>query len=158
MRRHRLAVAAVTAVFLTLLLAAVVTYRQAQVADEQRRRAEANLERAEQVATFLTDIFEVSSPDEARGRELKAREVLDQGVRRIRFSLQGDPQLRAELLGTMGRVYQKLNHYDEASCAARRGACACKAETTVGETLPGRCRQSARPCGAFTFERGPARR
>lgn len=150
-RRHRLAVAAVTAVFLTLLLAALVTFRQARLADEQRRQAEANLERAEQVATFLTDIFEVSSPDEARGRDLRAREVLDQGVRRIRFSLQGDPQLRAELLGTMGRVYQKLNQYDEAA-ALLEEAWRLKAQTT-GESSVATA-ASRRDLAALAFERG----
>ena len=114
-RRHRWAVAGVATVFLTLLVAALVTAQQARVAREQRRIAEDNLARAEQVATFLTDIFEVSDPGEARGRTLTAREVLDQGVRRMRFSLREDPQLRADLLGTMGRVYQKLGLYDDAS-------------------------------------------
>jgi tetratricopeptide (TPR) repeat protein/tRNA A-37 threonylcarbamoyl transferase component Bud32 len=114
-RRHRLAVAAIAAVFVTLLVAAVVTAHQAALAREQRRLAEENLARAEQVAAFLTDLFEVSDPSEARGRPPTVRTVLDQGVRRMRFSLRDDPRLRADLLGTMGRVYQKLALYDEAS-------------------------------------------
>jgi tetratricopeptide (TPR) repeat protein/tRNA A-37 threonylcarbamoyl transferase component Bud32 len=114
-RRHRLAVAAVAVVFVTLLAAALVTR-------EQRRLAEENLARAEQVAAFLTDLFEVSDPREARGRPPTVRTVLDQGVRRMRFSLHDDPRLRADLLGTMGRVYQKLSLYDEASSLLQEAA------------------------------------
>ena len=113
-RRHRVGVAAVAAIFVTLAAAAAITSHQAAVAREERRRAEENLARAEEVAAFLTGIFEVADPAAARGRPPSVFAVLDQGVRRMRFSLRDDPRLRADLLGTLGRVYQKLGSYERA--------------------------------------------
>jgi serine/threonine protein kinase len=120
-RRHRLAVLFAAITFVTLLTTALVAIGQARVARDERQRAEENLQlaeeqrrRAEQVAELLVDIFEVSDPGEARGRTLTAREVLDQGAQRMRSSLKSDPDLRADLLGTIGRVYQKLALYDDA--------------------------------------------
>lgn len=106
-RRHRLGVSVAFLVALSLLGAALFARHQAQVARDQQKRAE-------EVALFLMDLFESSDPDQARGRALLAREVLDQGVQRMRYSLRGDNPLRADLLSTMGRVYRKLALYDEA--------------------------------------------
>jgi len=121
LRRHRLGVSLAIATFLTLATTTLVAFEQARVAREERRRAEENLQlaeaqrkRAEQVADLLVDIFRISEPSKARGRTLTAREVLDEGALRLRSSLKGDPELRADLLGTIGRVYQSLAFYDEA--------------------------------------------
>ena len=120
-RRHRLALSLAALTFAALLTTALVAVGQARMARAESRRAEENLrlaeaqrQRAEQVASFLADIFKVSDPGEARGRTLTAREVLDQGAARLRHSLAGDPELRADLLGTIGRVYQSLALYDDA--------------------------------------------
>ena len=106
-RRHRWGVATAAGVFCALLFAALVARQQALEAREQK-------EHAEQVADFLTEVFETSDPSEARGRALTAREVLDQGVARLRYRLRNDPEQRADLLATLGRVYQKLALYDDA--------------------------------------------
>ncbi len=153
-RRHRLAVAAMVAVFLTLLVAALITSHQARVAGEERRKAEENLARAEQVATFLTDIFEESDPGEARGRSLTAREVLDQGVRRMRFSLHGDPGLRADLLGTMGRVYQKLGLYDEAAALLEEAVALRAGGNQDGEVDEAAAAASQADLATLDFQRG----
>ena len=121
-RRHRLAVALAAATFLAMAATALVAGDRARQAEEERQRAETNLrlaeeerERARQVAKFLVEIFRVSDPSEARGRSLTAREVLNQGALRVRYSLRDDPELRADLLSTIGRVYQSLAFYEDAS-------------------------------------------
>jgi tetratricopeptide (TPR) repeat protein/tRNA A-37 threonylcarbamoyl transferase component Bud32 len=121
-RRHRLALGLAAATFLAMAATALVAVDRARQAEAERRRAETNLsmaveerERAKQVAQFLVEIFRVSDPVEARGRSPTAREVLDRGAQRVRYSLRGDPALRADLLSTIGRVYQSLAFYEDAS-------------------------------------------
>ena len=156
-RRHRLAVVLTAITFLALFTTTLVAIVQAQAARAERQRAETNLvlaeeqrKRAEQVAELLVDIFRVSDPSEARGRTLTAREVLEKGAARMRSSLKSDPELRADLLGTIGRVYQSLALYDEAeglleeAARLRRGLDASSPESAA----------SLRRLAQLAFDRG----
>lgn len=69
---------------------------------------------ANSVSQFLVELFEVSDPGVARGNEVTARELLDQGARKIRFGLQGQPRVRHRLTGTMAAVYSNLGLADQA--------------------------------------------
>ncbi len=113
-RRNRLAVAAGSLVVLALVLGIVGTtlgLLRARVAE-----ADARLEaqRAEQVSGFMTGLFAVSDPGEARGNNITARELLDRGARQIERELGDQPLLKAHLMSTMGDVYNKLGLYDTA--------------------------------------------
>jgi serine/threonine-protein kinase len=74
----------------------------------QARRLRQERDRASRVTAFLVDLFTVADPDEARGTTITAREVLDTGAEKIGRELQDQPDLRAELLATMARVYAGL--------------------------------------------------
>ena len=80
----------------------------------QARRVARERDKAERVSAFLVDLFEVSDPDEARGNTVTAREMLDKGAAKIEAELKGQPEVRATLMDTMGRVYMKLGLYDKA--------------------------------------------
>src|SRR5262249_22991949 len=69
---------------------------------------------AEQTAGFLVGLFRVSDPQEAKGRVVSAREILDRGAAGIRSRLAGQPLLQARMMTTMGRVYDGLGLYGEA--------------------------------------------
>ncbi len=112
-RRHRLAVAAASVTLLTLLAAVVLTSWQAAVARVERTRAEGQRARAEEVASFLTSLFANSDPYHSLGEEVSARQVLDEGARRILHELPGSPQVRADLLNTMGKAYQNLSLFED---------------------------------------------
>lgn len=114
-RRHKAAVLAAAA-FVVLLVGVAVTttYQSIQVARE-RDRANREAEAARQVSQFLVDLFEVSEPGEAQGNTVTAREILDQGARRISTGLAGQPRTQARLMGTMGKVYARLGLYDQAA-------------------------------------------
>lgn len=113
LRRHR-AVAVGSALVLFLLAGwAVTATRQARALTEERDRAQAEATRAREVTSFLVDLFEVSGPDRALGREPTAREILERGADELRTRLDDQPLVRAELLGTVGDVYRKLGLYDE---------------------------------------------
>jgi len=107
LRRHRVAVALGLA-FLALL-ASFATVLAVQAARTARER-----DKAERALAFLVDLFAVSDPGEARGRDLSAREILDRGATRVDRELRGQPEVRAALSSALGRVYERLGLYDRA--------------------------------------------
>jgi serine/threonine protein kinase/tetratricopeptide (TPR) repeat protein len=112
-RRHALAVAASVAVIVTLAAFATVTFIQSQRIAYERDLATAERSRAEQVSSFLVELFELSDPTRSRGATVTARELLDIGARRVNLGLGDQPETRATLLGTIGTVYQSLGFYDD---------------------------------------------
>ncbi len=113
-RRHRTAVAAgvvVAAALLIGLSAAAVGFVQARRAEALARR---EAETSRQVAGFLTGLFQVSDPSEARGNTVTAREILDRGADEIHTGLVGQPLVQAQMLSTMGTVYRELGLYARA--------------------------------------------
>ena len=119
-KRHRLSVAASVSAILMLTSFSIITYMQARAIAQQRDAATAERNRAEQVSSFLVDLFELSDPARNRGDELKARELLDVGARRVDNELQSQPATRAMLLSTIGRVYGSLGLYEEAGSALEK--------------------------------------
>ncbi|HXO25975.1 MAG TPA: tetratricopeptide repeat protein [Thermoanaerobaculia bacterium] len=79
-------------------------------------------DKAERVSEFLVDLFKVSDPSEAKGKTVTARELLDSGAdRMMRGELRAEPEVRAALLDTMGRVYWTLGLYGKAEPLLRDG-------------------------------------
>lgn len=90
----------------TLALAAVVLVggAGARVALEMRGAAEER-SRTDEAARFLTSVLAEMGPDRVRRTRRQPRDVLDDGVRRIRTELAGQPLLQARLFDAMGQVY-----------------------------------------------------
>jgi serine/threonine-protein kinase len=86
-----------------LLLAGFAIAMSVQVGRIARERA-----RAEQVSSFLVDIFELSDPYRGQGKSVTAKELLEVGAQQIESRFAAEPDTRAALLGTMGRVYNRL--------------------------------------------------
>jgi serine/threonine protein kinase/uncharacterized protein HemY len=119
--RHWLPVAAGAMVFFLTLAFAVTTYEQSvriaaerdRVA-EQSEAAEHERARAEEVSTFLVDLFKLSDPEVNRGNQITARELLDSSVKRLRDTFKDQPATKAALLTTVGQVYDSLGQYQDA--------------------------------------------
>ncbi len=111
--RHRTGVIAAGFVLVAILLG--ITGTTIGMIRSQRAEKRANLEAAtaKEVSDFMVGLFEVSDPGEARGSSITAREILDQGVRRIDTELDGQPLTQARLMNTMGRVYRELGLFGE---------------------------------------------
>ncbi len=111
-RRHRTAVAAAAAFALLLAgYAVTVTLQAAQIARERDRvRMEAGKSR--EVRDFLVGLFQGNDPDESRGAEITARQLLERGAERIDSELENQPEVRAEMLSTLGDIYRQLGQYD----------------------------------------------
>jgi eukaryotic-like serine/threonine-protein kinase len=112
-RRHQLAVSAAVVTLLTLVGFTTVTFVQARRIAYERDVATAERSRAEQVSSFLVELFELSDPSRSRGNQVTARELLDIGARRVSLGLADQPETRATLLGTIGTVYQSLGLYSD---------------------------------------------
>ena len=114
-RRHPFGVgAAVAFVLLVVALAVTMTIQARRVAHE-RDRANREASVARQVSEFLVGMFNSTNPFEGPGKELTAREMLDRGSQRIHTELRDQPEVRATLMDTMGRVYFALGKYDTAA-------------------------------------------
>lgn len=111
--RHTLAVAISAAGVLTLAAFAAITFVQAQRIAHERDVVAVERARAEQVSSFLVELFELSDPSKSRGNQVTARELLDIGARRVSVGLADQPETRATLLGTIGRVYSSLGLYSD---------------------------------------------
>jgi serine/threonine protein kinase/tetratricopeptide (TPR) repeat protein len=99
-----------------------LTARKAEeLASREAERANQEAHTARRTAGFLTGLFEVVDPGEARGNTVTAREILDRGAKRIDSELREQPEVRASLMGTMGVVYSRLGLY-QAALPLLRGA------------------------------------
>jgi non-specific serine/threonine protein kinase/serine/threonine-protein kinase len=107
LRRHWLGVAAASVVLLLL-----VGFAVAQTI--ALRRITRERDRADRVTEFMTRMFKVSDPSEARGNSVTAREILDKSSADIKTSLTNDPELQAQMMHVMGNVYDSLGLYSRA--------------------------------------------
>lgn len=108
-QRHKVGV--VVATIAVLLIALVTTFYTIQLAEE-RDRAQLEAEKAKKVSEFLAGIFQVSDPEQSKGESITARELLDNGVKRIESELADQPEVLANMLGVTGIVYKSLGLYD----------------------------------------------
>jgi serine/threonine protein kinase/Tfp pilus assembly protein PilF len=119
--RHWLPVSAAAAASFMIIAFSTTTYVQSvRIAAErdhvaqQRERAERERARAEEVSGFLVSLFKLSDPEENRGNQVTARELLDSGAKRLEAGLQDQPETKAALLSTVGAVYDSLGQYKDA--------------------------------------------
>jgi tetratricopeptide (TPR) repeat protein len=103
-RRHWVGVAAVAG-----LLVVLTSFGVAQTL--QLRRITRERDRADRIAAFMTGMFKVSDPSTARGNSITAREILDKASKEIGAGLSKDPVLQAQMMQTMGEVYESLGLY-----------------------------------------------
>ncbi len=110
-RRHPVGVGVASVGTLVLVAFALTMTVQANRIARERDRADQEARTSDRVSEFLGSVFNVSDPGEARGNSVTAREILDNGAARIQRELGDQPLLRAEMMDTMGRVYQNLGLY-----------------------------------------------
>lgn len=104
--RHRLGLAATAIVVMTLLAGIAGTWWQSRVARFEAARAQA-------VAGFLFELFDSANPERTRGREITARQLVEEGAARLGALPEGS-ELRIEVAITLGRLYTVLGEYEQA--------------------------------------------
>jgi serine/threonine protein kinase/Tfp pilus assembly protein PilF len=120
-QRHWLPVATGIAMMTLILAFAATLYGQSQrIAAERDRAAHARegaeLERlrAEEVSNFLVNLFKLTDPQENRGNQVTARELLDSGAKRLQAAFKDQPATKAALLSTVGAVYNSMGQFQDA--------------------------------------------
>jgi eukaryotic-like serine/threonine-protein kinase len=112
-RRHRFAVT-VAAGAAVLLIAGGIAQSL------ELRRIKRERDRADRVTQFMTGMFKVSNPSEARGNDIRAREILDKASKDIDAGLAEDPELQAQMMHVMGVVYESLGLYSKSEALFSR--------------------------------------
>jgi eukaryotic-like serine/threonine-protein kinase len=107
LRRHRAGVAVGSLMTLLVIAGIAGVVYQARETAKQAQTVTV-------VKDFLLSLFNASSPNEAKGRDLSVRELLDRGSNQIDHGLETQPELRSELQGVLGRIYFQLGLYDQA--------------------------------------------
>jgi len=113
-RRHRVGVAFAGAIFVLLVGVAVMQAMQVRRITAERDRTARERDRANRITDFMTGMFKVSDPSEARGSSITAREILDKASQQIDTGLTKDPETQAHLMDVMGNVYESLGLYPRA--------------------------------------------
>lgn len=93
--------------------AAVVTVL-AVIAREQRNNALVETAVATRTASFLEDMFRDADPDQSRGDQITAKQMLDIAAGSIHSELAAEPRVSAELQTAIGRAYTALGLYPPA--------------------------------------------
>jgi eukaryotic-like serine/threonine-protein kinase len=107
-RRHGAGVAAAAAfVVVAVGYGITVTVHADRVAREGAK--------TEQVRDFLLSLFAHANPAVTQGREPTVSELVAEGARRVAVELEGQPDIQAEMMTTLGEVYVTLGRYQAAS-------------------------------------------
>jgi serine/threonine protein kinase/Tfp pilus assembly protein PilF len=106
-RRHGLSVAMVS-----LLVVLAVVFAVAQTIELRRIRHERD--RGDRITAFMTNMFKVPAPSEARGNTVTAREILDRSSEEIERGLDKDLEDRSQLMLVMAKTYENLGLYSRA--------------------------------------------
>ncbi len=120
LRRHRSASALGLLLVLSLVAGVVATLRESQHARVAAAQALREAERADAAKDFVLALFAGVSPDESRGREIGARELLERGEARLAEVLAQQPQLEAELSTVLAGAWRQLGALERAADLAAR--------------------------------------
>jgi tetratricopeptide (TPR) repeat protein len=121
-RRHRAVAALLVTLSVTVLAFAVVAgtlavrlARQRQAALAARDREATARATAEEISSFVQGILAAARPERAGGREVTARELLDQAAESLSSGPAPRPEVEAAVRNTIGHSYYKLGEYGPAA-------------------------------------------
>jgi eukaryotic-like serine/threonine-protein kinase len=112
-RRHRVGFAVASGAVALLVAFAVAQSVQLQRTTRER-------DRANRITDFMTGMFKVSDPSEARGNAVTAREILDKASNEIETGLGKDPELQAKMMDLIGNIYANLGLYSRSASLLTR--------------------------------------
>jgi tetratricopeptide (TPR) repeat protein len=152
-RRHRAAVIVASALTAALVVAVATGFlavrRQARIAEAERDRARLAARKAEQTNAFVVGMLKSADPRVA-GRDVTVASVLDAASGRVEDELAGQPDVKAEVLTTLGTTYQGLGLYEPAK--ARLRAALDASRSAFGEERVEVALALGRLAGAFEDE------
>ncbi len=111
--RHRVGVAAASAVVLALVGGLGVALWQAQAKAREAARAELTRD-------FALGLFSLADPSETRGEAFTTEHLLDQGAARALDELTGEPEVQEEVLMALAEINYRLSRYENATSLFER--------------------------------------
>jgi serine/threonine-protein kinase len=110
-RRHRIGVAAALLVAVAIIAGLIAALWQA-------RQARAQRDVAQRINTFLQDTLGAAAP-EVKGVDVKVIDILSDASSRAQTELANQPEVKADVLMTLGRTYIALGEYEPAETNLR---------------------------------------
>jgi serine/threonine-protein kinase len=115
--RHKTGVAAAALIFLSLAAGIVATLRQARIAAAERDKARVEKTKADRINAFLQDMLGFSdtrsgSANTKKGHDATVADMLDEAARRVETELNDQPEVKAEMLRTIGTTYEIQPRFD----------------------------------------------
>lgn len=115
--RHKTGVAAAALIFLSLAAGIVATLRQAHIAAAERDKARVEKTKADRINAFLQDMLGFSdtrsgSANTRKGHDATVADMLDEAARRVDTELNDEPEVKAEMLRTIGTTYEIQPRFD----------------------------------------------
>ena len=144
--RHRIGVAAVALVLLSLVGGIVATLNQVRTARRERARAEA-------ISTFLQKALNASNPERNVSGQLTVKDLLNDASKRLATEeLSDQPEVKAELQRIIGESYLSLGQYD---LAQQNLMAALQTQTRIsGEDGLGRLKTGVMLAGLWAGAKG----
>jgi eukaryotic-like serine/threonine-protein kinase len=126
-RRHRISVGIAAGLMVLLTAFSVLqglelrrTTQERDRANQERDRANRERDRATRITDFMTSMFKVSDPSEARGNSVSAREILDKASTEMGTGLARDAEVQSQMLAVMASTYLNLGLYSRAHELSKR--------------------------------------
>lgn len=107
-RRHRAAVLAASLALMTILGLAATAFWQAREKAQEAATARAALRQSEATREFMSSVFLSADPNQGKGAQTTAGELLAVARTRIDKELAQEPAVAAELLLQIGNVYVSM--------------------------------------------------
>lgn len=117
-RRNKLAVGAATLVVVSVATGLIIAISQGQVARRQRDMAQHEKAKAERINTFLQRMLSFSNQGVTsvwpapQKKGVTVNEMLDQITPEVEAELSDEPEVRAQVLCTLGSAYASQGRYD----------------------------------------------
>lgn len=128
--RQRLAVALASLLVISLIAGIAATLRETRHAQRAATAAMHEAARADSVKDFVLALFAGVTPDESRGREIGAKELLERGSARLTETLAAQPQLEADLSTVLASAWRQLGSLDRAATLAERAVAVAVSPTS----------------------------
>jgi eukaryotic-like serine/threonine-protein kinase len=119
-RRHRVGAAVTVALIFLLAVFSVLEAIQLRRVTRERDRASRERDRATRITDFMTGMFKVSDPSQARGNSVTAREILDKASKAMGAGLAKDPDVQSQMMQVMSETYFNLGLFGRAHDLAQR--------------------------------------
>lgn len=115
LKRNRIAFGSIAIIL--FLITGFALFHTNQIATE-RTQAQLEADKAEEITSFLVELFDSSNPTYAPGEVITAEDLLEQGLERADQIT--ELPVKSGLLATIGKAYKRLGEYDTGREIIRR--------------------------------------